>query len=146
MTEKDFPILMAEDDENDILAVKRVWEKRRIQNALYIVRDGQECLDFLHQRGRYSEPGSAPKPGVLLLDLNLPKMDGLMVLKHIRDDETLRRLPVVILTQSVAEEERMESYDLGANAFIVKPVGLDGLSQVLEAVIMFWDLAVLPES
>jgi len=145
MTEKCFPILMAEDDENDILAAKRVWEKRRIQNPLYIIRDGEECLDYLHRRGIYSEPGSAPRPGVLLLDLKMPKTDGLMVLKHIRNDEALRRLPVIILTQSQDEEERMKCYALGANAFIVKPVGLEGLSQALQAVILFWNLAELPE-
>lgn len=145
MTEKNFPVLMAEDNEDNIFAARRVWEQCRIAHPLHIVRDGEECLEYLHRNGRYGPPGTAARPGVLLLDLNLPKMDGLSVLKHIREDKGLRRLPVVIFTQRSDDGERMRSYELGANAFIVKPVGLDGLSQVLEAVIAFWDLAEPPE-
>jgi CheY-like chemotaxis protein len=145
MTAKNFPILLADDDEDDIFAAKRVWDKNRIANPLYIVRDGRECLEYLHREGRYAHPSSAPSPGVLLLDLQMPKLGGLSVLKHIRSDVALRRLPVVILTQCHDKEERMQSYELGANAFIIKPAGVDGLSQVLEAVIAFWDLAELPE-
>lgn len=140
-----FVVLMAEDDEHDILATRRAWNKHHISNPLYIVNDGEECLDFLHRRGKYTEPGTAPRPGILLLDIRMPKMDGLAVLKHIRQDEQLRRLPVVILTTSRAEEDRLRSYDLGANAYIVKPVGFNNFSDAVRTINLFWQLVDLPE-
>jgi CheY-like chemotaxis protein len=100
MTNRPFVILMAEDNEHDIVATQRAWQKNNIANPLYIVNDGEECLDYLYQRGKYSEPNSAPRPGILLLDISMPKLDGLAVLEHIRNDETLHRLPVVIMTTS----------------------------------------------
>ena len=136
---------MAEDDEHDIVATKRAWKKHHVANPLYMVNDGEECLDFLHRRGKYSEPDSAPRPGILLLDINMPKMDGLTVLKHIREDEKLRHLPVVILTTSKAEEDRIKSYDLGANAYVVKPVGFENFSEAVKTISLFWQLVELPE-
>jgi CheY-like chemotaxis protein len=136
---------MAEDDEHDILATRRAWKKHHISNPLYIVNDGEECLDFLHRRGKYSEPGTAPRPGILLLDIRMPKMDGLAVLKNIRQDEQLRRLPVIILTTSRAEEDRLKSYDFGANAYIVKPVGFNNFSDAVRTINLFWQLVDLPE-
>jgi CheY-like chemotaxis protein len=136
---------MAEDDEHDILATRRAWQKHHISNPLYIVNDGEECLDFLHQRGKYSEPETAPRPGILLLDIRMPKLDGLAVLKHIREDKQLRRLPVIILTTSRAEEDRLRSYDLGVNAYIVKPVGFDNISNAVRTINLFWHLVALPE-
>jgi CheY-like chemotaxis protein len=145
MPHEPFVVLMAEDDEHDILATRRAWKKHHISNPLYIVNDGEECLDFLHRRGKYSEPGTAPRPGILLLDIRMPKMDGLAVLKHIRQDEQLRRLPVVILTTSRAEEDRLRSYDFGANAYIVKPVGFNNFSDAVRTINLFWQLVDLPE-
>ncbi|MDY6954239.1 MAG: response regulator [Thermodesulfobacteriota bacterium] len=139
-----FVILMAEDDEHDILATKRAWKTHHIANPLYIVSNGEECLDFLKQRGKYSEPGAAPRPGLLLLDLKMPKMDGLTVLKQIREDEEFCRLPVVILTASKAEEDRLRSYDLGVNAYIVKPVGFERFSTAVRTINLFWQLVELP--
>jgi CheY-like chemotaxis protein len=127
------------------VATKRAWKENNIANPLYIVRDGEECLDYLHQRGKYSEPGSAPRPGILLLDIKMPKMDGLAVLKQIREDEKLHRLPVVILTTSKAEEDRLKSYDLGANAYIVKPVGFQNFAEAVRTINLFWELVELPE-
>lgn len=140
-----FVVLMAEDDEHDILATRRAWKNHHINNPLHIVNDGEECLDFLHRRGKYSEPGVAPRPGILLLDIRMPKMDGLTVLKHIREDKQLRRLPVIILTTSRAEEDRLRSYDLGANAYIVKPVGFKNFSDAVRTINLFWQLVDLPE-
>jgi len=142
--DKLFAVLMAEDNEHDIIATKRAWKKNSIANPLYIVNDGEECLDYLKQRGKYSEPGSAPRPGVLLLDINMPKMDGITVLKHIREDEKLCRLPVIMVTTSQAEEDRLKSYDTGANAYIIKPVGFDNFSESIRAIHLFWQLAELP--
>ena len=144
MSQKSFVVLMAEDNEHDILATKRAWKKHHIKNPLYIVNDGEECLDYLYRRGKYSEPESAPRPGILLLDLNMPKMNGLTVLKHIRENEELRFLPVVILTTSKAEEERLRSYALGANAYIVKPVGFENFAQTVSTINLFWELVELP--
>ena len=145
MPNEPFIVLMAEDDEHDILATRRAWQKHHISNPLYIVNDGEECLDFLHQRGKYSEPETAPRPGILLLDIRMPKLDGLAVLKHIREDKQLRRLPVIILTTSRAEEDRLRSYDLGVNAYIVKPVGFDNISNAVRTINLFWHLVALPE-
>jgi CheY-like chemotaxis protein len=144
MNKEGFVVLMAEDNEHDIVATKRAWKKHHIANPLYIVKDGEECLDYLHQRGKYSEPDIAPKPGILLLDIKMPKMDGLGVLEHIRKDGELRRLPVIILTTSKAEEDRLRSYDLGVNAYIVKPVGFENFSNAVRTISLFWQLVELP--
>jgi len=146
MTKESFVVLMAGDNEHDILATEQAWQKYHIKNPVYIVKDGEECLDYLYQRGKYSEPGAAPRPGILLLDIKTPKMDGLTVLKHIREDESLRNLPVIILTTSRSAEERLRSYNLGANAYIVKPVGFDKFSKMLLTINLFWELAELPEN
>lgn len=144
MKKGSFAVLLAEDDEHDIVATKRAWKKHHIANPLYIVKDGEECLDFLHQRGKYGEPETTPRPGILLLDINMPKMDGLAVLKHIREDRKLRHLPVVILTSSKDEEDRLKSYHLGVNAYIVKPVGFDNFSEAVRTINLFWELVDLP--
>ena len=146
MGKEPFAVLMAEDDEHDIVATKRAWKKHHIANPLYIVKNGEECLDFLQRKGRYEEPDSAPRPGILLLDINMPRMDGLTVLKRIREDENekLRRLPVVILTTSKAEQDRIRGYELGANAYIVKPVGFENFSDAVKTISLFWQLVELP--
>lgn len=144
MNQKPFVVLMAEDDEHDIVATKRAWKTHHIANPLYIVMDGEECLDYLHRRGEYSEPGKAPRPGILLLDIKMPRMDGLAVLEHIRADEELRRLPVIVLTTSKGEEDRLRCYDLGVNAYIVKPVGFEKFSEAVRTISLFWELVELP--
>ena len=144
MGKEPFVVLMAEDNEHDIVATKRAWKKHYIANPLYIVNDGEECLDFLRQKGKYSEPGAAPRPGILLLDINMPKMNGLAVLKEIRKDDDLRRLPVIILTTSKAEEDRIKGYDLGVNAYVVKPVGFENFSEAVRTISLFWQLVELP--
>jgi len=144
MGKKPFVILLAEDNEHDIVATKRAWKKHNIANPLYIVNDGEECLDFLYRRGKYSEPGIAPRPGILLLDIKMPKMDGLTVLKYIREDEELHHLPVIILTTSKVEEDRLRGYNLGVNAYIVKPVGFENFSEAVRTISLFWQLVELP--
>lgn len=145
MSKEPFVVLMAEDDEHDIISIQRAWKTHRIANVLYIVNDGEECLDFLHQRGKYNKPGAAPRPGILLLDIRMPKMDGLAVLKYIREDKDLRRLPVIMLTTSKAEEDRVKSYELGANAYIVKPIGFENFAEAVRTISLFWQLVELPE-
>ena len=145
MSKPPFVVLLVEDNEHDIVAIKRAWQEQAIGAPLYIVADGEACLDYLYRRGSYSTPGAAPRPGLLILDLNMPKIDGLTVLKHIRGDAALRRLPVVILTTSRLAEDRMRSYELGANAYIHKPSGFAPLAEALQIIHRFWTLAELPE-
>ena len=140
-----FVVLLAEDNKHDVIATKRAWRVNNIANPLHVVRDGEECLDYLYRRGKYSEAGAAPRPGILLLDLNMPKIDGLTVLKKIRDDADLHHLPVIILTTSKLEEDRVRSYDLGVNAYIKKPVGFDNFSNAVKTINLFWKLVELPE-
>ena len=146
MTKEPFLVLMAEDDEHDIVATRRAWKKHHIVNPLYVVYDGEECLDFLYHRGKYKDRDTMPHPGILLLDIKMPKMDGLAVLKYIRNDGHLRRLPVIILTTSKDDEDRVKSYNLGANAYIVKPVGFENFSEAVRTISLFWELVELPEN
>lgn len=144
MNDKTFVVLMAEDDEHDIIATKRAWKANQMANPLHIVNNGEECLDYLNRRGAYSNPASSPRPGILLLDLNMPRMDGLETLQLIRKSEKHRSLPVIMLTTSRAEEDRVRSYELGANAYIVKPIGFDNFSEAVRTINLFWKLVELP--
>ena len=144
MYKKPLIVLMAEDNEHDIIATRRAWKKHNISNPLYIVKNGEECLDFIYRRGRYTNGDTPPEPGILLLDIHMPKMDGLSVLNYIRNDGHMRFLPVVILTTSKAEEDRLRSYNLGANAYIVKPVGFKNFSEAVRTINLFWELVELP--
>ncbi len=146
MGKEPFLVLMAEDDEHDILATRRAWKKHHIANPLCIVNNGEECLDFLYHQGKYKDRDTMPQPGILLLDIKMPKMDGLAVLEYIRNDGHLRRLPVVMLTTSKADEDRLKSYDLGVNAYIVKPIGFENFSEAVRAISLFWELVELPEA
>ena len=137
--------LMVDDSEHDVLAVKRAWRENRIGNALHIVHDGDECLDYLHQRGRYSRPESVPRPEVILLNNRLPKMNGLEVLKQIRGSEALHYLPVIMFTASASERDMLTAYDLLANAYIVKPMSFENLSEAIRSINSFWQLASMPE-
>ncbi len=145
MNEQTFVVLMAEDSEHDILATRRAWRKESIPHPLHIVNDGEQCLDYLYRNGRYSNPKTSPRPGLLLLDINMPKMNGLEVLEKLRADQTFCDLPVVMLTTSKAEQDRMGSYALGANAFITKPIGFKNFSAALRHISNFWSLAGKPE-
>lgn len=139
----DFVVLVAEDDEHDIVAIRRAWRSLGIRNPLVIVHDGEACLDYLFGRGEYA---TAPRPGLVLLDLHMPRLDGLGTLRAIRAEPGTARLPVVILTTSKAEEDRLCSYDLGANAYIVKPLGFEKLTAALRTIHEFWNLAERPET
>ncbi|HEY9331340.1 MAG TPA: response regulator [Streptomyces sp.] len=115
-------VLLVEDDPGDELMTREAFEDNKIRNTLHVVRDGQEALDFLYRRG---EHGDAPRPDLILLDLNLPKYDGRQVLEQIKQDPELSLIPVVVLTTSSAEEDILRSYKLHANAYVTKPVDLD---------------------
>ncbi|MET9096797.1 MULTISPECIES: response regulator [Streptomyces] len=115
-------VLLVEDDPGDELMTREAFEDNKIRNTLHVVRDGQEALDFLYRRGEYTD---APRPDLVLLDLNLPKYDGRQVLEQIKGDPELSLIPVVVLTTSSAEEDILRSYKLHANAYVTKPVDLD---------------------
>lgn len=127
---------MADDDADDRLLLKEAFEENRLMNNLETVEDGEELMDFLHRRGKYEN--SQVMPGLVLLDLNMPRKSGLEALKEIKSDEKLRRLPVVILTTSKAEEDIIRSYDLGVNSFIVKPVTFDSLVEMVKELDKYW--------
>ncbi|HEY6804910.1 MAG TPA: response regulator [Pyrinomonadaceae bacterium] len=130
-------ILMADDDADDRLLSQQALEESRVINELRFVEDGQQLLDYLNQRGNYNA-NNAPRPGLILLDLNMPRMDGREALKEIKSDPILRRIPIVVMTTSQAEEDIYRSYDLGANSFITKPVTFDRLVDLMKALGQYW--------
>jgi CheY-like chemotaxis protein len=132
------PILMAEDDPDDRLLSQEALEEARLANKLYFVKDGEELMEFLCHQGRYTDILSAPRPGVILLDLNMPRMDGREALKEIKANPDLRRIPVIVLTTSKAEEDIMRSYDLGVNGYVTKPVHLEQLVEVMRTLGKYW--------
>jgi len=138
VTPKPITILMADDDADDRLMAKDALEESRVLNDLYFVEDGEELLDYLYQRGKYSDPNSAPRPNIILLDLNMPRKDGREALREIKADPDLRRIPVVVMTTSKAEEDIYRSYDLGANSFITKPVTFERLVDMMRALGQYW--------
>jgi len=144
MTDGKLIVLMAEDDDHDVLATRRAWKKHHIENTLVVVRNGEECLDYLYRRGEYADKKSSPFPKLLLLDINMPKMNGLEVLATIRNDRDLKHLPVVMLTTSDSEPDLRMCYDLGVNAYIVKPVGFDNFAEAIKDINMFWELVAHP--
>lgn len=138
-------ILMADDDAEDRAMTKEALEESQLANPIYFVEDGEALMDYLHRRGRFAAPGAAPTPGLILLDLNMPKKDGREALADIKADPRLRHIPVVVLTTSRAEEDIFRSYDLGASSFITKPVSFDGLVQVARTLGRYWfELVALP--
>lgn len=137
-THKLVTILMADDDPDDRLLMEDAFAEIRLENPLDFVVDGVELMDYLHRRGDYVHLYEAPLPGLILLDLNMPRKNGREALDEIKRDEKLRKIPIVILTTSKAEEDLLASYNLGANSFIVKPVTFDKLVEVIRAVTDYW--------
>lgn len=131
-------ILMADDDPDDRLMTQEAFAECRLGNPLQFVGDGEELLDYLHRRGVYSDDVAYPMPGLVLLDLNMPKKDGREALREIKNDPRLRAIPVVILTTSKAEEDVMRSYRDGVNSFITKPVTFSALIEVVQSLGKYW--------
>ena len=131
-------ILIAEDDEEDRMLVQEAWEESLLANDLRFVCDGRELMDYLHRRGRYVSPSDAPRPGLILLDLDMPGKDGREAIAEIRSAPALRGIPVVVLTSSKAEEDILRSYDLGVNSYVTKPVTFDKLVEVLKVLHQYW--------
>jgi CheY-like chemotaxis protein len=138
-------ILMAEDDPEDRMITQDGFEESKLANDLRFVEDGEELMDYLYRRGKYSDPELSPRPGLILLDLNMPRKDGREALVEIKADPRLRSIPVVVLTVSKAEEDILRSYDTGANSYITKPVTFAGLVEALKALGLYWfEIVELP--
>jgi CheY-like chemotaxis protein len=135
---KPITILMADDDEEDLLLSRSALEACRLANDLHCVRNGEELLDYLYRRGEYAELASSPRPGLILLDLNMPRKDGREALQEIKADPEFRHIPIVILTTSKAEEDIYRTYDLGANSYITKPVTFNSLVEVMQSLGRYW--------
>jgi CheY-like chemotaxis protein len=142
---KPFTILMADDDADDRDFTRSAMQESRLANDLRCVEDGEELLDYLYRRGRYADPKDSPRPGLILLDLNMPRLDGREALREIKADPKLRNIPIVVLTTSKTEEDILRSYNLGANCFITKPVTFEGLVDVVKVLDKHWfQLVELP--
>jgi CheY-like chemotaxis protein len=138
-------ILMADDDEDDCMLVREALAESRLTIELRMVRDGEELMDYLYRHGRYADPHISPRPGLILLDLNMPKKDGREALREIKNDPELRTIPVVVLTTSKAEEDIYRTYNLGANSFIIKPVTFAALVEVMKTIGKYWfEIVELP--
>jgi CheY-like chemotaxis protein len=137
MTEnmKSITILLADDDADDRLLVKEAFEENHLLNILETVEDGEDLLNYLNQREQYQEK---TLPNLILLDLNMPRKSGLEALKEIKSDDRLKRIPIVVLTTSKAEEDILNSYDLGVNSFVVKPVTFESLVNLVKTLGIYW--------
>lgn len=144
---KPITILLADDDPDDRQLTKEAFEENHLANDLRFVADGEELMDYLHQRGKYAAPGAAPTPGLILLDLNMPRKDGREALREIKSDPRLKTIRVIVMTTSKAEEDVIRSYDLSAASYITKPVTFERLVEVIRALGKYWlEIVELPPS
>lgn len=142
---KPITILLADDDSDDRLLAKQALEENRLAKDLRFVEDGEELIDYLFRRGKYAHPAVSPRPGIILLDLNMPKKDGREALQEIKSHPNLKHIPVVVLTTSKAEEDVYRSYNLGVNSYITKPVTFEGLVEVMKTMGKYWfEIVELP--
>jgi len=138
-------ILYADDDPEDRMLVKEAWAESRLANELHFVEDGEQLMDYLYRRGEYASLADTPLPGMILLDLNMPRKDGREALQEIKADPRLRKIPTVVLTTSKAEEDIFHAYDLGVNSFIVKPVTFQSMVDLTMTFSRYWfEIVELP--
>jgi CheY-like chemotaxis protein len=141
------PILLVEDSPEDFEATVRAFRKSGLKNPIVRCEDGDSALDYLHRRGRWTEPESSPRPGVILLDLNLPGTDGREVLQEIKQHDQLRHIPVIVLTTSNDDRDVKACYQAGANSYVQKPVDMDGFIRAIERLNGYWfEVVVLPRA
>ena len=131
-------IVLADDDPDDRQLTGEAFSENRLANQLHCVEDGEELMDYLHRRGKYETLRNDPLPGLILLDLNMPRKDGREALKEIKADPNLRRIPIVVLTTSKAEEDIVRSYDLGVNSYVTKPVTFKSLVELVKVLGRYW--------
>lgn len=138
-------ILVADDDADDRMMIEDALKENRLANDLRFVQDGEELMDYLRRRGKYASARSSPRPGLILLDLNMPRKDGREALREIRQETRLREIPIIILTTSKTEEDIYRSYHLGVNSFITKPVTFDSLVTITREIGRYWfEIVELP--
>ncbi|MDY6856012.1 MAG: response regulator [Thermodesulfobacteriota bacterium] len=133
-------ILLVEDNEDHIELTKRALSENGLANDMYTVKDGQEALDFLWRKGKYIDKAKSPRPGLILLDVKLPKVDGFEVLRHIKEDPDLKLIPVIMLTTSSREEEIVKGYENGANSYVTKPVDFREFVDRIKNIRLYWIL------
>ena len=138
-------ILLVEDDETDIETVQRAFKKISVTNPLFVTKNGKEALEFLRHEGNYSKPEDSPRPGVILLDLNMPIMGGKEFLRTMREDDSLKNIPVFVLTTSAEEEDVISSYNFFVAGYIVKPIRFEDFVEALQALKSFWILSLIPK-
>ena len=144
---KPITILMADDDPDDRQLTREAFEEAKLANDLRFVEDGVELLDYLHRRGKYADPASSPRPGIILLDLNMPRKDGREALQELKQDPRFRAIRVIILTTSKAEEDILRTYNLSAASYITKPVTFESLVDVVKTLGKYWlEIVELPEN
>jgi CheY-like chemotaxis protein len=142
---KSIIMMYAEDDPEDRLLLKDAWEESDLSNELHFVEDGEALMDYLYRRGKYADLSGQPLPGLILLDLNMPKKDGREALEEIKGDPDLRRIPIVVLTTSREEEDIVRSYDMGVSGFIIKPVTFESLCEMIKGMSKYWfEIVELP--
>jgi CheY-like chemotaxis protein len=138
MNAKSINILLAEDDADDRYLINEALDESGVSCQLFIVEDGDELLDYLQRRGKYQDEQAWPQPSLILLDLNMPRLDGREALSLIKTNPELRGIPIVVLTTSRAEEDVLRTYSLGVSGFITKPVSFTGLREVMETISKYW--------
>lgn len=133
-----FDILLVEDNPHDVELTKRALEKHNVANKIFVVKDGEEALEYIFSEGRYANRKNKSNPRLILLDLKLPKVDGLEVLRRVKSDKNMKTIPVVMLTSSQMESDIIESYRLGVNSYIVKPVEFDAFAKSVSELGLYW--------
>src|SRR5215213_2187060 len=138
-------ILIADDDPDDRELTRDALQECRLANDVHFVEDGEELLDYLNRRGKHQDRANEPLPGLILLDLNMPRKDGREALKEIKAQPELRRIPIVVLTTSKADEDILRTYDLGVNSYVTKPVTFDSLVDTIKVIGRYWfEIVELP--
>ncbi|MCU0606848.1 MAG: response regulator [Candidatus Edwardsbacteria bacterium] len=138
------PILLVEDDKVDVMTVQRAFKRNNIINPLHVVANGQEALDYLHNAGACADQAACPTPGIILMDINMPVMNGIECLKALKADERLKKIPVIMLTTSKEECDRVESFRLSVAGYIIKPVEFEKFVEAVKVLNLYWTLSELP--
>jgi CheY-like chemotaxis protein len=145
MVKSSQPILIVEDSPEDYETTLRAFKKSGLANPVFRCEDGDEALDYLFRRGEYQDMEKSPRPGIILLDLNLPGTDGREVLREIKKDGTLKKIPVIVLTTSTNEQDIEACYDAGASSYLSKPVDLNGFMESIQRLTNYWfEIVILP--
>lgn len=145
MSERPISILVADDDPDDRMMIQEAFTENRIANQIAFVEDGEQLMAYLRREGPFAELKETPYPGIILLDLNMPKKDGREALRELKADQELRRIPIIVLTTSQAEEDIVRTYGDGVSSFITKPVSFEGLVEAVRVICQYWiQIVALP--